>query len=73
MAMTTHEMVYQIFVVYIFLKALFFAPLLWFAFCLRMKERREALAVSANEGTKSPALSPEPEALYSGNLIEQAG
>lgn len=65
--MATHDMVYQIFIVYIFLKALFFAPLLWFAFCVKMKERRESsLSHNAN-------LSAQAEAQYSSTLIEQAG
>lgn len=68
--METQEMVYQIFVVYVFIKTLFFAPLLWITFCIRLKERRqEALALVASPATQAP----QKEHAYQGALIEQLG
>lgn len=68
--METQEMVYQIFIVYVFIKTLFFAPLLWITFCIRLQERRqEAVALAA-----SPTLqAPQKEPAYQGTLIEQLG
>lgn len=68
--METQEMVYQIFVVYIFIKTLFFAPLLWITFCIRLKERRqESLAVAM----PTSLTTNQKEHAYQGTLIEQLG
>ena len=41
--MTTHEFVYQTFIVYLFIKALVFAPLAWMAFMFWWSERNKQL------------------------------
>jgi len=38
--MSTHEFVYQTFIIYIFVKALIFAPLAWITFMYWWVERR---------------------------------
>lgn len=68
--METQEMVYQIFVVYVFIKTLFFAPLLWIAFCIRLKERRQESLATVSAPTP-PAHHKAP--VYQGTLIEQLG
>ena len=38
--MSTHQFVYETFVIYLFVKSLVFAPLLWFAFMYRWSKRQ---------------------------------
>jgi hypothetical protein len=38
--MTTHDFVYQTFVIYLFIKSLVFAPLIWLAFMYWWSERQ---------------------------------
>jgi hypothetical protein len=42
--MTTHEFVYQTFVIYIFVKALVLAPLLWLTVLHHLNERKSRKA-----------------------------
>lgn len=41
--MTTHEFVYQTFVIYVFVKALILAPLAWMTFMFWWSERSKSL------------------------------
>jgi hypothetical protein len=42
--MTTHDFVYQTFVVYVFIKALVFAPLGWMTFMFWLSERNKQIS-----------------------------
>jgi hypothetical protein len=59
--MTTHDFVYQTFVIYLFIKSLVFAPLLWLAFMYWWSGRQiEVPAEEINTPPMDQDLLPQP-------------
>jgi hypothetical protein len=57
--MATHDFVYQTFVIYLFMKGLVFAPLLWLAF-MYWWSKRQNVAVETNTIDYENASAPQP-------------
>lgn len=57
--MTTHDFVYQTFVIYIFIKSLVFFPLVWIAFLYWWSERKSQAADTAPTSNLEASL-PQP-------------
>lgn len=57
--MTTHDFVYQTFVIYIFIKSLVFFPLLWIAFMFWWSERKSPAAGASTTPNLEASL-PQP-------------
>lgn len=56
--MTTHDFVYQTFVLYIFLKSLIFFPLVWVACVLWWAERKKNAIQTVPSTEGQPELAP---------------
>jgi len=58
--MSTHDFVYQTFVIYIFIKSLVFFPLLWVGFLFWHSERKNNRAADTTSPREASLLEPLP-------------